>query len=66
MGLDANGAALDAPPFEIREREGDWRDTEVVAGPRIGISRAVDYPWRFCAAGSEHLSRPTGAVASPA
>jgi 3-methyladenine DNA glycosylase Mpg len=30
----------------------------VVDGTRIGISRAVELRWRFCAADSVHVSRP--------
>jgi DNA-3-methyladenine glycosylase len=58
IGLEVNAASLVEPPFELRARGPEWKDVEVVTGPRIGISRAADYPWRFCAAGSDFLSRP--------
>ena len=60
IGLDVNGASLLAHPFELRARSRDWREVEVVAGPRVGISRATELPWRFCAAGSRFLSRRAG------
>jgi DNA-3-methyladenine glycosylase len=58
VGLADNGASLGAPPFAILPRDGAWRGVEVTTGPRIGISKAVENPWRFCAAGNRYVSRP--------
>jgi DNA-3-methyladenine glycosylase len=49
-----DGLALDRPPFELRERAGS---VEVRAGPRVGITRATELPWRYVEAGSRFLSR---------
>ena len=49
------GLALDEPPFELFARDGE---VEVIAGPRIGITKATDKPWRYGEKGSRFLSKP--------
>jgi DNA-3-methyladenine glycosylase len=51
-----DGLALDGPPFELRERQPGTR-MRIVTGPRVGITRAADRPWRYGLAGSRFLSR---------
>ena len=57
VGLDADGADLTRDPFLLLAPAGGLRP-EIVTGPRIGISKAVERPWRFCAAGSPYVSKP--------
>jgi len=58
IGLDANGADLGRDPFLLAPREPGWSG-EVLAGPRVGITKAVERPWRFSLAASPFVSRPT-------
>lgn len=57
LGITAkhNGMALDAPPFELLART---EAVEVVAGPRIGITKAAELPWRYGLRDSRFLSKP--------
>jgi len=57
-----NGTDLLRGPVVISGRPAGWREVPVLADRRIGITRAVDLPWRFSAAGSRFLSRPVRPV----
>jgi len=52
-----NNLSLAAPPFQLLPADAG-REREVLAGTRIGISKAVELPWRFVEAGSRFLSKP--------
>jgi DNA-3-methyladenine glycosylase len=49
-----DGSPLDKPPFELVAAE---IRPELISGPRIGITKAANRPWRYGLAGSTFLSR---------
>src|SRR5262249_52615424 len=49
------GLALDHLPFKLYHRD---QVPDIVVGPRIGITKAVEYPWRYGLRGSRFLSKP--------
>lgn len=60
IGLDRTYAELWRPPFALTPRAAGEPEPEIVSGPRVGITKGVELPWRYCLAGSAHLSRPAG------
>jgi DNA-3-methyladenine glycosylase len=58
IGLELNGSDLATGPIRFGPRAPGWEDVEPISGVRIGITKAPELPWRFCAAGSRSVSRP--------
>ena len=55
ISIAHNGLALDKPPFKLIARE---ETPEMLAGVRIGITKAAELPWRYGLKGSRYLSKP--------
>jgi DNA-3-methyladenine glycosylase len=64
IGLEHNGCDLERGPVVFSARPRAWRDVEIEIDKRIGITKAAELPWRFCAAGSPFLSRPVSRAAA--
>jgi DNA-3-methyladenine glycosylase len=58
ISLGENGTSLTRGTVRIHAREGIWREPDIAIGTRIGITHAVELPWRFAAAGDVNVSRP--------
>jgi DNA-3-methyladenine glycosylase len=60
--LEHNGADLAVGPIVISARPATWDGVSVSVDRRIGITKAVELPWRFTASGSRFVSRPVRAA----
>jgi DNA-3-methyladenine glycosylase len=58
IGLELNGTSLLDGPILIEARVAGWESPRIDSGRRVGITKAVDLDWRFCAHGNRHVSRP--------
>jgi DNA-3-methyladenine glycosylase len=58
VGLGRNGSSLLDGPIAVTARPAGAQRARTVASERIGITKAAELPWRFCALGSRSVSRP--------
>lgn len=65
ISLEDNGSDLSRGAVRIGTRLRSWEQPDVLRAPRVGIRKATDLQWRFCAVGNPHVSRPRPRGASP-
>jgi DNA-3-methyladenine glycosylase len=60
LGIDLHQtrAPVWEAPFAMAGRDPGAPEPEIVTGPRIGITKGADLPWRYCLAGSPFVSKP--------
>lgn len=56
--LSHDGSKLCGGPIAITAPLPGWEQAELRSAPRVGITKAIDLPWRFCLAGNPHVSVP--------
>lgn len=58
IGLELNESPLEGGAIELELPPAERPQPALVAGPRVGITKAVELSWRFCARSSRFVSRP--------
>jgi DNA-3-methyladenine glycosylase len=56
LGLEHDGVSLLRPPLSLHPPGADTGPSRVERGPRVGITKAADLPYRFCEAESPWVS----------
>ncbi len=66
IDLELNGTDLHTGPIHLSPPAPGGMRPPIVAGTRIGITKAADLRWRFCEAASRFVSRPRPPVGAGA